>query len=943
VTGDQLRLLFLQFFQQKGHLVVPSSSLIPTGDPSLLFTTAGMVQMKPYFLGEVSRPAGRLASIQKCFRTTDIDQVGDHKHLTFFEMLGNFSVGDYFKPEAVRFAWEFLTQWLELDPDRLWITVYLDDTDAYELWSETVGIPPDRIYRYGRDDNWWGPPGVEGPCGPCSEIHYDFGAARGCGLIADPESIAQWQQARANGDNGAPPGCHPNCDKCDRFIELWNLVFMQFFEDRATELSRLPSPNIDTGMGLERVAVITQGVSDVYATDLFQPIVSKVEELIGKGLGGGSVETDRAIRVVAEHTRGAVFLIADGVVPGNDGRGYVLRRLVRRAVRFGRDAGILDQFIGNVAEIVIDQMGPAYPELPPSRGFILRVLSLEEEKFAEVFEAGRTILGDQLIPLQQGLLARSMDPKHSANLLDINFLEGEFVLMSSGDSNLPPDMISGANIFVLWDTYGFPPELTEEIARERGLRVDIEGFQKEMEDQRGRSRAGAREIHGGLQAKIFRYEAFGESATRFVGYENLYHETEVVGLITDGALVEGASAESEIELVLRETPFYPEGGGQSGDVGEIISALGEMQVTETISPVAGLIVHKGFIRDGKFTVGDRVYASVDQEKRLDAARNHTSTHLLHAALQKVLGKHVRQAGSMVSPERLRFDFTHIQALSRLELEDIERLVNEQIRLNEPVSNSETSFAEAVRDGALAFFGDKYGAAVRVVKMGRNTTESITDEPWFSKEVCGGTHLDRTGEVGFFLVQSESSIGSGLRRIEAVTGRHCEYSVRDQLNMLRTLEEMLGTPSLHLRDRLSSLVDELEQEKKNVVSLERQLSLREANALLATAKTFEGVTILAAEIFAPSADSVRDVGDFLRDKLKSGIIILGSIVNDRPIVLTMVTPDLVEQGFNAEELVKEAAKVIGGGGGGKPEMAQAGGKRKEKLQEAIALVSSLVRR
>ena len=934
MNSDQLRQTYLDFFREREHLVMPSSSLVPSGDPTLLLTTAGMVQMKPYFLGEVSPPARRMTSAQKCFRTTDIDAVGDHKHLTFFEMLGNFSVGDYFKPEAVKWAWEFVTDKLGLDPDRVWITVYTDDDEAYALWRGASTVPPERIYRYGKGDNWWGPPGAEGPCGPCSELHYDFGPERGCAAVADAAAIAAWE---AGGRAEEQPGCHPNCERCERFEEFWNLVFMQFYQDAAGRLTELPTPSIDTGMGLERVAVILQGSSTVYDTDLFQSIIQRVCELSGKSYGQDR-EVERAIRVVADHARGACFLIADGVSPGNEGRGYVLRRLIRRAVRFGRKlrpepaegSGATDSFLSQAAETVTGRMGEAYPELAENREFILRTLALEEERFGETLQRGTERL-DEYIKALETVSTTYVKPA-SEPLPELPYVNPEILqeVLKSPDRTTIPRTLA----FELYDSYGFPLEDTEEIAAEHGLTVDREGFQREMEAQQERGRAGARSGGPG-RAKIFAYRDLGVGESRFVGYRRLQEPSVVTALLVEGESVPRAEAGADVELVLRETPFYAEGGGQVGDAGEVFSGEGRVAVADTQSPMAGLIVHKGRVTGGSISVGDQVTAQVDGERRASTARNHTGTHLAHAALRRVLGGHVRQSGSLVAPDRLRLDFSHIEAPSAEELRAVEGLVNQQVLLNLAVQTRETGYAQAVEEGALAFFGDKYGESVRVVRM-------ATDGDSFSHEVCGGTHLGHTSEVGLFLITSESSIGAGLRRIEAITGQAAEEAARADRGSLEELARRLETTPPQLHDRVQTLLEELERERKRATALERQVARQEAARLLERAQEVDGVKVLAARIDASSAEAMRDVGDYLRDRLHTGVVVLGALVNGRPSLVAMVTPDLVERGLDAVAIVREAARAMDGGGGGRPELAQAGGRRADLLDEALRRVPSLVR-
>ena len=903
---DELRQGFLDFFQERGHLLVPSSSLVPAGDPTLLLTTAGMVQFKPYFLGEAAAPRSRMTSAQKCFRTTDIDVVGDHKHLTFFEMLGNFSVGDYFKQGAIEFAWEFVTQRMQLPTEKLFITVYTDDDEAEGLWRVASGTPPERMYRYGKSDNWWGPPGAEGPCGPCSEIHWDFGEASGCAPIATPAEIAAWNASGMKPEE--QPGCHPNCDRCERFVELWNLVFMQFYQDLEGALTPLPKPNIDTGMGLERAAIIAQGVSNIYDTDLYLPIIGKVAELAGARYGA-DLDTDVPMRVVAEHTRGAAFLISDGVIPGNEGRGYVLRRLIRRAVRFGRKLGLKEPFLAEVAGVVIQRMGDAHPDLVQNRAFILRILEGEEQQFGRVLEQG------------------------------LNIME-EALTATDGHGGV----LSGALAFTMYDTYGFPVEETQDIARERGLTVDMDAFEREMAAQRERGRAATEaRLGGGGEAKIFKYRDLGVGRVTFVGYDRLTQQTEVLALLTpDGDALSSAEAGQDVEVVLRETPFYAEGGGQVGDTGAILSLRGHVDVSDTQSPMDGLIVHKGRVRSGVIAPGDEVEARVDRERRMDVARNHSSTHLLHEALRRVLGSHVRQAGSLVAPDRLRFDFTHVQAMTPDEVREVERLVNDQVRRNAASVRNELTYTKALEAGYLAFFGDKYGETVRVIDMGLADPDSAASEP-FSREVCGGTHLDRPGEVGLFLITSESSIGSGIRRVEAVTGRAAETMARNNLATLESAAQRLETTPTDVEARIEALKAQLDAERRRAESLERANARAEAGALVSMARDVGGVSVVSARVAAPSADVLREMAVHLRDRLGSGVVMLGAVANEKPMLVSMVTPDLVEKGLNAATLVRVVAAAVGGGGGGKPDMAQAGGSKPEKLEEALALTPDLVGR
>ena len=907
MNGDQIRDSFIKYFESKGHQHMPSASLIPAGDPTLLFTSAGMVPFKPFFMGEQTPPSRRLTSSQKSFRTTDIDEVGDHKHLTFFEMLGNFSIGDYFKEGAVDFAWELVTRQFGLDPDRLFVTIHLDDDEAYGIWRDRVGVPEDRIYRYGDKDNWWGPAGTEGPTGPCSEIHYDGGEKKGCGPMVSVDVLTA--QLREERDGAAPqpvPGCHPNCD-CERFVELWNLVFMQFYQDPERNRTPLPAPSVDTGMGLERAAVILQNKNNIYETDLFEPIIARVSKLSGRTYGQDA-DTDFAMRVVAEHARAASFLIGDGVVPGNEGRGYVLRRVIRRGIRYGRQLGLTWAFFADVAGEVISHFQAVYRELSENRDFILRVVRLEEERFAEAYGRGNEILLDMIT-------AREKGPSQVSDT----------------------GAISGRDTFVLYDTYGFPPELTAEIAREHGLDVDMDGFEQEMETQRQQSRAA--QAFTGSMEMLTTYENLGAGRGEFTGYGLTEQESVVAALLVDGVSVGHAALGQQAEVVINRTSFYAEGGGQLGDQGYIRGPNGVVRVEDTQSPIAGLIVQRGVVEQGEIAVGDPVRAAVDPERRSDASRNHSGTHILHAALRSVLGPHVRQAGSLVAPERLRFDFSHVSQLTRDELTDVQFLANDRVRANLSVVSHETTYSEAVREGALAFFGDRYGDVVRVVTMSENGGAGAGA---FSMEVCGGTHVGATGQVGTMLVLGESSIGGGMRRIEALTGRAAEQLFVEQAGRLERLSRRLQTPVVDLETRLDSFMEEAEELRRRLASMERSTLRAEAEALLQRVTDVEGVNVVVGRTSAGNPDGMREMGDFLRDKLRSAVVVLGTLGEGGPILVAMATPDLVERGIDSGRLARNAAKLMGGGGGGRPDMAQAGGRQPEKLDDALASVPALVR-
>ncbi|MFQ6121663.1 MAG: alanine--tRNA ligase [Dehalococcoidales bacterium] len=873
MTSDELRTAFLKFFEEKGHTVIPSSSLIPHGDPTLLFTSAGMVQFKSYFLGEEVPPNPRLATCQKCFRTTDIESVGNHKHLTFFEMLGNFSIGDYFKKEAIAWGWEFVTQWLKLEPERLWATIYLDDDESFGYWRET-GVPEQKILRFGEEDNFWGPAGDSGPCGPCSEIHYDLGEEVGCGK----------------------PSCAPNCE-CGRFSEIWNLVFTQYNQDENGQRTPLPKPNIDTGMGLERTAAVVIGKTSVYETELFIPLLQCISGISGKKYGSDD-DSDRAMRVIAEHSRGITFLIGDGVIPANEGRGYVLRRLLRRAALFGRRLGLEKPFLAETAKTTIDQMGHIYPEIRQRQDFILNVIELEESRFEQTLSTGLELL--------DGIMAG---------------------LASKGRNE-----ISGEQAFKLYDTYGFPVELTKEIAAGRGFSVDLASFEKEMEKQRERARKA--ELVAARKGTLFKETkvALSYETTPFVGYHDLKHKSVIIDLLVDGASAETISQGQAASLILETTPFYGEMGGQVGDTGQIRSASGHFIVTNTIRIPTDIIVHQGHVSQGSFTVGEEVEAEVDEERRLDIARNHTATHLLQFALRKVLGEHVQQRGSLVAPEQFRFDFSHLVALMPEEMREVQQIVNEKIRQDLPVYPVELAYKEAIEEGAIALFDEKYGDVVRALKIG---------EPPISIELCGGTHITSTGEIGFFQIVSESSIGAGLRRIEAVTGRGAEAFVARLLSNTEKIAQTMEASTEAVPDKVSSLVSELDKERRQRLALERELAKLRAEALLSQAEVVKGVKVLVARVPSTRLEILREMSDFLRDKLKSVVVVLGTVYEGKPVFLTAVTSDLVAKGYNAGEIVKQVAKVAGGGGGGKPSLAQAGGKYKDKLDEALRLAKTLI--
>ena len=833
-----------------------------------------MVQFKPYFTGEAEPPNKRATTSQKCFRTPDIEEVGDATHNTLFEMLGNFSFGDYFKSNAVDFAVELMTEGYGIPLDKFSAAIHHTDEETRGLW-EAKGIPADKVYSFGDDENWWGPAGDEGPCGPCSELHYDYGAEYGCLQV----------------------NCAPNCSNvmadgvtCDRYVELWNLVFMQYYHHLDGTRTNLPAPSVDTGMGFERLVRILQDVDTAYETDLFTPIIAAVERVSGKSYN--NPDDTYAIRVVAEHGRSVTFLIADGVVPGNEGRGYVLRRVIRRAIRYARRIGIEGNFLGEIADATIDKMGKVYPELVNNRDFILTVLRLEEERFQQAYQNGYNMLSEAL--------------------------EGV-------------DTLDGGTAFRLWDTYGFPLEMTQEIASEQGVTVDTEGFGREMGAQRQRGRASAQ--FGEERAKIRQYESLGVGATQFLGYEQISASSPAVGLIADDEVSSEATAGQSVEVVLVQTPFYAEGGGQIGDAGTLTGPDGVIEVHDTQAVMPDVIMHFGKVSEGTVRLGDTVEANVNPMRREDTARNHTATHMLHAALREVLGPHVRQAGSLVAPDRLRFDFSHVQPVTDDELWQVQHLVNEKIRQNSSVHRDEDTYSSAIQRGALAFFGDRYGERVRLIEIANGDT--------FSFEVCGGTHVHHTGEVGSVYILGESSIGAGMRRLEAVSGRAAERLVWERFNREDGLASMLNTTPSELGNAVQRIQEETDDLRRQLATLERQNSLQAAEILLDSKQDINGVSVLSARTEASNADSMREISDWLRDKMGSGIVVLGAVINDRPTISVGITRDLVDGGADARDYARDLGRIIGGGGG-RPDMAQAGGRNADKLDDAIAGAADIIR-
>lgn len=874
MQSREIRRIFVEYFAEQGHLQVPSSSLVPVNDPTVLLTTAGMQQMTPFFLGLETPPRARMTSIQKCFRTVDIDEVGDESHLTFFEMLGNFSVGDYFKAEAISWAWDLLTGGFGIPAERLWPTVFLDDQFALEFWRDRIGIPASRIRKLGAEDNWWGPVGTTGPNGPDSEIYYDRGQEFGCGR----------------------PDCGPACDHCDRFLEIWNLVFMEFFKEGDASQRPLPRKNIDTGMGLERIAMVLQGKPSVFETDLYFPIMERAAEIAGLRYGQ-SARADRSLRVIGDHARAVTFLVGDGVFPGNEGRSYILRRVLRRAVRHGRLIGIEQPFLTQLATVVVELFAPFHPNLVEARTRIRDVVAHEEEHF------GRT--------LATGI--------------------GRFDALASELQARGQAVVPGSEAFRLYDTFGFPYELTEELATDSGLTVDRTGFERAMAAQRELSRTHAR-FRGGSAERSEMYASLSGEPTVFLGYERSEAEAEIVGLLGTQAALEVAEAGDRIELLLDRTPFYGEGGGQVGDTGVLRTDTGTFLVEDTIKPAPGLIVHVGEVQEGFIRLGQRAQTRIDVVRRADVRRNHTATHLLHAALRRVIGPQVQQAGSLVAPDRLRFDFTSLEPVTPEQLQRIQELVNEEILADEPVETELTTYAEAVAEGAMALFGEKYGDIVRVVTV-----------PGFSKELCGGTHVRDTAEIGLFVITGESSVASGVRRVEALTGRASLARALTLERAAELLQRTLHVGTDRLVEQAQELSERLRAQERELERLRLELASAGLGQVLDRAVTVDGVRVLATEVSAPAREALLQIGDRLRDQLGSGVVVLGSVIGEQPVLVAMVTKDLVQRGLHAGKIMQEITPVVGGRGGGRPELAQGGGKEASQLGAALLAARNVVER
>ena len=867
MTSFDIREAFLRFFEKHGHTRVASSSLIPQGDPTLLFANAGMNQFKKVFLGEEPRPYTRAASCQKCVRAggkhNDLENVGfTARHHTFFEMLGNFSFGDYFKEGAIEMAWELLTRDYKLPADRLWATVYHEDEEAARLWEKIAGIPPERIVGLGEKDNFWAM-GDTGPCGPCSEILIDQGEAMACG-----------------------PDCGIGKCECDRYLEIWNNVFMQFNRSADGKLNPLPKPSIDTGMGLERLTAVVQGVQSNFDTDLLRPVIGRVEELSGKAYGSNAQE-NVAFRVIADHARATTFLIADGVLPSNEGRGYVLRRIMRRALRFGRILNLKTPFLPKVSEKVVEMMGEIYPELVAARPILAQVVTNEEERFADTLDHGLKLLAEELAAMK----------------------------------TKKKEILPGEVAFKLYDTYGFPLDLVQDALKEEGLGLDVEGFEAHMRRQREASRQAWR---GGLGEEVPQVyqELAGWEATKFLGYEALKADSAILALIRHETAGDQAAAGEEVEVVTSATPFYGETGGQVGDTGWITGPGYKLRVTNTQRLPNDLIVHQGKVEEGVVKVNAPARLEIDAERRRQIARHHTATHILQAVLQKNLGSHVKQSGSLVAPDRLRFDFSHFQAISADELAQMEHDLNVYIAANQPVETNLMPLAQALESGTMALFEEKYGDQVRVVAI-----------PGLSRELCGGTHVRRTGDLGLCKITSEASVAAGIRRLEAVCGPAAIDLMQEMTRELDQAAGLLKGSRGDLLSRLEKLLKRQKELEKEVETLKSRLATAQAKDLMEEVRDVDGVKVLALEVQAADPKSLREYAVKFQDRLKSGIVVLGSAVGEKAMLIALVSQDLTKR-FPAGEIIKQLAPVVGGSGGGKPDMAQAGGPDKGKIRAAL---------
>ena len=862
---NELRRMFLDFFESKGHLKMKSFSLVPHNDNSLLLINSGMAPLKPYFTGQEIPPRRRVTTCQKCIRTGDLENVGKTaRHGTFFEMLGNFSFGDYFKHEAIAWSWEFLTEVVGLDADRLYPSIYENDEEAFEIWNKEIGIAPERIFRFGKEDNFW--EHGSGPCGPCSEIYYDRGKKYGCGK----------------------PGCTVGCD-CDRYMEIWNNVFSQFDNDGKGNYTELVQKNIDTGMGLERLASVVQDVDSIFDVDTVLALRTKVCEIAGVEYKK-NYETDVSIRIITDHIRSATFMISDGIMPSNEGRGYVLRRIIRRAARQGRKLGIKETFLADLSNTVIEGSKDGYPELDEKKEFIFNVLTQEENKFNKTIDQGLNILNEM-----------------------------EDAVIKAGKKEL-----SGADAFKLYDTYGFPVDLTKEILEEKGLIVDEEGFQKCMQEQKDKARK-ARKVTNYMGADVTVYESIDPAiTTEFVGYDNLTIDSKVTALTTETELVDALTDGEVGTVIVEKTPFYATMGGQEGDIGVITTADGEFRVENTIKLLGGKVAHIGKVVKGMLKVGDNVTLAVDTTRRANTCKNHSATHLLQKALREVLGNHVEQSGSYQDGERTRFDFSHSAAMTPEELKKVEEIVNEKIAENLPVETKIMTIEEAKKTGAMALFGEKYGETVRVVQMGE-----------FSKEFCGGTHVASTGMIGSFKILSESGVAAGVRRIEAVTGNNVTAYYQKMEEQLNAASKVLKTTPANLVERCEHLMAELKALQSENDSLKSKAAKEALGDVMDQVQEVRGVKLLASKVSGVDMNGLRDLGDQLKEKLGDGVVVLVSENEGKVNLIAMATDGAMAKGAHAGNLIKGIAALVGGGGGGRPNMAQAGGKNPAGIDNAIA--------
>lgn len=867
---NEIRKNFTEFFRSKGHYIAKSHSLVPSNDKSLLLINSGMAPLKNYFSGVETPPKERMSTVQKCIRTGDIENVGvTARHATFFEMMGNFSFGDYFKKDAITWAWEFITQWLKLPEEKLWVTVYESDDEAYDLWKNMIGFPEERIVRLGKDDNFW-EIGL-GPCGPCSEIYFDKGEKYGCGC----------------------EDCKPGCD-CDRFLEFWNLVFTQFDRQEDGSYGDLENKNIDTGMGLERMACVMQDVDTIFEVDTIQEVLQNVCKIAGKTYGNDP-KNDKSIRIITDHIRSVSFMVADGILPSNEGRGYVLRRLLRRAARHGKLLGIEGGFLNDLVDVVIETSGEAYPELVEKEAYIKKVIGIEEEKFAEALHQGLEILKSY----------------------------------TEETKDAGKTQISGEMAFKLYDTYGFPLDLTMEILEDEGMTVDEEGFEAEMQAQKDRARAarGNREGDAWKEDPLTRLE---DASSEFDGYKNLKMDSKVKAIVADNELVDSIEEGCEAELILDTTTFYPNGGGQVGDKGTIESDIGVFEVVDTIKGANSSIKHIGRLVSGSLKLGDMVATSVNKELRMDAARNHSATHLLHKALKTVLGEHVNQAGSLVAPDRLRFDFTHFESITKDQLLEIEEMVNDFVLESMPITAEVMNINAAKEMGATALFGEKYGENVRVVTMGD-----------CSIELCGGTHLDNTAQVGLFKIVSESGVAAGVRRIEAITGRSVYQSIKDTDRLVASVVDVLKTREDNLFERAKTIVEENKALEKELQAIKAKMSMENADSALDSKIEIKGVNLITNRYEGMDMDTLRQAADQLRDKLESGVVVLANVTDGKINIVATASKEAIDKGAHAGNIVREVAKIAGGKGGGRPNMAQAGASDISKLDEALSAAKEIV--